>query len=178
MVSHDILLDLLEVWYGVTGKALVWFDSYLCPRNFKVNVNTAYSKPINLEYSVPQGSCLSPVVYLLYASSLEEVITPPEPPAPVPNDPEEKSPTAEKIDLHSYADDHCIKKFKPVCGSETATTKLLSDCLTRIKSWMDLNRLKMNNAKMECIQFGSRHQLANCTCDCIDVHPEMTLLNT
>ena len=27
------------------------------------------------------GSCLGPVAYLLYASSLEEVITPPEPPA-------------------------------------------------------------------------------------------------
>ena len=25
-VSHDILLDLLEVWCGVIGKALAWFD--------------------------------------------------------------------------------------------------------------------------------------------------------
>ena len=60
------------------------------PRNL-----SAYSKPINLEYSVPQGSCIGPVLHLLYASSLEEVITPPEPPAT--NDPKEKSPTAEKI---------------------------------------------------------------------------------
>ena len=48
MVSNDILLDLLEVQYGVTGKALAWFNSYLHPRNFKVNVNSAYSKSINL----------------------------------------------------------------------------------------------------------------------------------
>ena len=64
-VSHHILLDLLEVRYCVIGKALAWFESYLCPRNFKVNVNGAYSKPINLEYSVPQGSCLGPVAFLL-----------------------------------------------------------------------------------------------------------------
>ena len=46
---------------------------------------------------------------------------------------------------------------------------MLSDHLTRIKLWMDLNRLKMNDAKTEYIQFGSRQQLAKCTCDCIDV---------
>ena len=170
-VSHDILLDLLEVWYGVTGKVLAWFDSYLCPRNFKVNVNSAYYKPKNLEYNMPQGSCPGPVAYLLYASSLEEVTAPPDPPGPAPNDPEEKSPTAEKIDLHSYADDHGIRKeFKPVHDNETATTKLLSNCLTRIKLWMDLNRLQMNDANMLYIQFGSRQQLAKCMCDCIDVN--------
>ena len=101
---------------------------------------------------MPQGSCLGQVPHLFFARSLEEVITPPEPPAPAPNDPEEKSPRAEKIDLHGYADDHGIKKkFKPVCDNETATTKKLSDSLTRIKSWMYLNRLKMNDAKMEYI---------------------------
>ena len=139
---------------------------HLHPRNFKVNVNSAYSKPINLEYTRSQGFCLGPVAYLWYASSLEEMFAPPEPPAPAPNDHEEKSSTAKKINLYGYADDHGIKKkFKPVHHSETATTKLLSDYLTRIKSWMDLNRLKMNYAKMEYIQFGSRQQLAKCMCD-------------
>ena len=85
-VSHDILLDLLEIWCGVIGKALAWFDSYLCLRNFKVNVNGAYSKPISLEYSVPHGSCLGLVAYLLYASSVEEVTTSPEHPAPLYSD--------------------------------------------------------------------------------------------
>ena len=154
-VSHDILLDLLEVQYGVTGKALAWFNSYLHPRNFKVNVNSAYSKPINLEYSMPQGSCFGPVAYLLYACSLQEVIIPQEPPAHAPNDPEEKSPTAEEINLYSYADDHGIqKKFKQICDNKTATTKLLSDCLTRIKLWMDLNRPKRMMPKWNTSSLG------------------------
>ena len=173
-VSHDILLDLLEVRYGVIGKALAWFESYLCPQNFKVKVNGAYSKPISLEYSMPQGSYLGPVVYLLYASSMEEVTASPEPPAPASNNLEERLPTAEKIYLHGYNDDHSIKKkFELTCDEETTTTKLLSDCLTRIKSWMDLNRLKMNDAKTEYIQFRSRQQLTKCTCDCIDVKGTM-----
>ena len=152
-VSHDILLDLLEVRYGVIGKDLAWFESYLCPRNFKVNVNSAYSKPICLEYSMPQGSCLGPVVYLLYASSVEEVIALPEPPATASINSDGRLPTAEKIDLHGYADDHGIKKkLELTCDKEVVTTKSLSDCLTRIKSWMDVNRLKMNDAKTEYIQ--------------------------
>ena len=35
---------------------------------------------------------------------------------------------------------------------------------------MGLNRLKMNDVKMEYIQFGSRQQLAKCTCYSIDVN--------
>ena len=100
LVSHDILLDLLEVQYGVIGKALVWLDSYLHSRHFKVNVNGASSKPVSLVHNMPQGSCLGPVVDLLYASSMEEVIASPEPPAPAPNIPEERLLAAEKIDLH------------------------------------------------------------------------------
>ena len=61
------------------AKLLSWLDSYLHPRNFKVNVSSAYSQPINVEYSMLQGSYLGPVMYLVYASSLEEVITAPEP---------------------------------------------------------------------------------------------------
>ena len=80
-VNHGILSDLLEVQYDVTSKALAWFDSFLCPRNFKVNVNGAYSKPISLEYSVTQGSCIGPVAHLFYASSMEEVIASPDHPA-------------------------------------------------------------------------------------------------
>ena len=136
-----------------------------------MKVNDAYSKPISLEYSVPQGSCLGPVAYLLYTSSMKEVIASPEPRAPASNNSKGRMPTAEKIDLHGYADDHGIKKmFERTCDNETVTTKLLSDCLTRIKAWMDLNRLRMNDAKTEYIQFGSRQQLIKCTCNSIDVN--------
>ena len=106
-------------------------------RNFQVNVDGAYFKPVSQEYSMPQGFCLGQVAYLLYASSVEEVIASPELPAPAPNNAEERLPTAEKIDLHGYTNDHGIKKkFELIHDKETVTTKLLSDCLPRIKSWL------------------------------------------
>ena len=37
-------------------------------------VSQQYSKTFNLNYGVPQGTCLGPVLSLLYASRLFEVV--------------------------------------------------------------------------------------------------------
>ena len=42
-VDHGILLDVLNKQFGVSGTASEWFDSYLHPRDCKVNVNGSYS---------------------------------------------------------------------------------------------------------------------------------------
>ena len=68
-VDHGILLDVPQYHFGVTGMARKWFKSYLSPRNFQVNIGKAYSKPIDLEFSVPQGSCARHILFLLYARS-------------------------------------------------------------------------------------------------------------
>ena len=41
----------------------------------------------------------------------------------------------------------------------------LQQCASSLKSWMDLNRLRMNNAKTEFILYGSQPQLDKCTID-------------
>ena len=62
---------------------------------------------MELEYSVPQGSCASQ--YLLYDSTLEEVIN--IIPDPEGSDQEtDITNTRQNIDLHGYADDHGVKK--------------------------------------------------------------------
>ena len=38
-VDHGILLDVLNKQFGVNGTALKWFNSYVHPRDCKVNVN-------------------------------------------------------------------------------------------------------------------------------------------
>ena len=57
-VNYSILLQVLEHWFGVRDRALIWLESYLSPRNITVCVNSAYSDLVELEYSVPQGSCV------------------------------------------------------------------------------------------------------------------------
>ena len=68
-VDHDVLLSVLENNYGVEGKALELCDTYLCPRHSKVNIKNSYSTPRELPFSVPQGSCVSPVFYSVYTNS-------------------------------------------------------------------------------------------------------------
>ena len=75
-VDHQILLDVLENRYGITGTALSWFRTYLQPRFCKVCVNKSYSKLQDLTFSIPQGSCAGPVLYLIYVSTIEDVIPP------------------------------------------------------------------------------------------------------
>ena len=73
-VNHDILLVILDHKFGITDKALKWFDSYLCPRPYKVVTEGVYShekdltvchKETALEwqfstYTVPYWMWLSP----------------------------------------------------------------------------------------------------------------------
>ena len=52
-VDHTILLDILNLKFGIEGEALQWFDQYLRPRSFKVTVNGTYSAEHDLDVSVP-----------------------------------------------------------------------------------------------------------------------------
>ena len=60
--------------FGAIGKSLDWFNSYLCPRAFKVCIGEKYSKEIILPFCVPQGRCFPSALYTVYFSILELVI--------------------------------------------------------------------------------------------------------
>ena len=167
VIYHQLLTQFLtkfflEVLYnkfGVTGKALEWFRLYLEGRKCKVNVGTSYSRDHDLNFSVPQGICVGPVAYSAYASTIQEAVNSSEFAANTELS-AYSEPNLNHIDLHGYADDHGIKRFfipKPLQEKQTIT--LLEEALLRIKTWMDLNHLKMNTAKTEFIVFGSKQQL-------------------
>ena len=73
-VDHDTLLEMLHCKFGISDKALEWINSYLRPRSCNVNIKNSYSSARQINFSVPQGSVAGPVLYLAYASTLEEVI--------------------------------------------------------------------------------------------------------
>ena len=60
-VDHGLLLPRLNTRFGMKGKALAWFKSYL--------INGSNSSHSDLMFRVPQGSVLGPILYLLYVSS-------------------------------------------------------------------------------------------------------------
>src|SRR5678816_3886064 len=69
-VHHSILLHRLENWFGISGPALDWFSTYLCPRTQSVYLNGNYSSDALLTCGVPQGSVLGPLLFTLYTTPL------------------------------------------------------------------------------------------------------------
>ena len=68
-VDHQILLDKMQ-FYGITGRAHKWFSSYLDNRKQYCRVNGTTSSIENIDIRVPQGSCLEPLLFLLYINDL------------------------------------------------------------------------------------------------------------
>ena len=145
-VDHAILLKILENTYGIKGGALQWFRDYLQNRQTRVLIRDTMSEDKDLPFSVPQGSCAGPVLYNIYASTLEGTIK------------------NFKTELIGYADDHTIyDSFSANSRTqEQSCMDGLEGCLAETKQWMNANRLKMNNSKTEFSLLGNQKQVKKC----------------
>ena len=142
-VDHDTLLHQLQFTFGINGKVLSWFSSYLSGRSQQIAFNETLSAEFELQCGVPQGSCLGPLSFTLYSSKLFEII-------------KHHFPT-----VHFYADDtqahisFCPKdRFDQLNAGE-----LLESCITDIRSWMLHDNLKLNDEKTELLLTGTPEKL-------------------
>ena len=133
-VNHKILLDILNKYFRIQGITLKWIKSYLANRQFHVQTEGQLSEVKTIDFSVPQGSILGPVLFICYASTLPELFM-------------------HHNSLSGYAYDHSfIKSFEPT--DHKILTELECD-IKHISHWMHQNHLKMNNGKTEFITFGT-----------------------
>ena len=75
-IDHTILLDRLNVYYGISELALGWFRSYLSGRTHSVKIGSTLSHPALLQYGIPQGSVLGPILFSLYTTLSAQSFTP------------------------------------------------------------------------------------------------------
>lgn len=142
-VNHDILIKRLHEELGIADSALSWFESYLHNRMQKVDIEGSISNPFDLGCGVPQGSCLGPILFIIYASKLFKII-------------EHELPCA-----HCYADDtQLYLSFKPNTTSQDQVLQAMENCIEKIRKWMIHDRLLINDSKTELILIGSKQRLS------------------
>ena len=139
-VNHSILLEVMRNYFAIADMALDWISCYLRNRKFSVHIDSFSSNTKTMNFSMPQGSILGPILFSCYVSTLMEII-----------------PENEENFVSGYADDHAlINTFHT--ENIDISPKLVSN-ISCIKDWMNKNQLQMNDAKIEFIVFGSKHQV-------------------
>ena len=129
-ISHNVLLQ-KNYHYGFRGIALDWFTDYLCNRKQFVMYNNVKSNMGKIDYDVPQGSILGPLLFLLYINDICN--------------------GSNKISCILFADDTNIF----ATGKNlTELTNMLNTELAKINQWIQCNRLSLNTKKKKLHDYG------------------------
>ena len=135
-VDHTILLHRLQNDFGIEGKALQWFTSFITGRTQRVCIDGNSSDLHQLICGVPQGSVLGARMYTMYTQMLANVIR------------------KHDVQHHSYADDTQVYvRCEDNEDARSAAIVKLQSCISDICEWMRANALKLNETKTECIVF-------------------------
>ena len=143
-IYHVIMLDRLNSRFGIKDKVLQWFTSYLNNGSQFVSLNGGISKRFELQYGVPEGSCLRPVLFVLYVSKFFQILK------------------SQLPDAHTFADDNQLYiSFEPDSTTDQiAAVTNMEGCIDDIKNWMLNDNLKRNDGKSDFFIIGTRQQLS------------------
>ena len=130
-LDHTILLSKLK-YYGIRGRALSWFRSYLSKRHQFVTINNVNSNPKPIPCGVPQGSILGPLLFIIYVNDLYKA--------------------SNRLHIISYADDTNLFFSSPDLDMLVETVQ---NEFVNVRNWFCVNRLSLNVKKTNSVIFRS-----------------------
>ena len=130
-INHDILLYKLS-HYGIRGKALEWFRSYLRDRKQFVSVQNENSSTKIVHCGVPQGSLLGPLLFIIYINDFHK--------------------SSDRLSFIHFADDSSIFFSHPNPNYLLGT---INTELNHICDWIKANKLSLNLQKTNFMLFSN-----------------------
>ena len=128
-LEHTVLLKKLEI-YGIRGPLLDWYSSYLNQRKLMAKCNNTLSIKYDISYGTPQGSCLGPLLFIIFCNDLYLHLT--------------------FLSCIQFADDttlYCSEKSPRLIESN------FNHDLVNIFDWFCANKLTLNAKKSVCMIF-------------------------
>jgi len=126
----------------------------------RIAVQGTISRQFDLDCGVPQGSCLGPFLFVIYASNLFKIA-------------EKHLPS-----IHFFADDtQLYLSFKPddtTCQNDAINA--MNKCVDDLRNWMITDKLMINDDKTKFLLIGTRQQLAKINTACSITVVNMTLI--
>ena len=144
-VDHQTLLQRLSCSYGLGGVVLGWIESFLTDRTQTVIFAEQQSAQTKLQYGVPQGSVLGPLLFNLYTADIIFI--------------------AASFDarVHCYADDVQLYMHCSATDTTFAVDRLLA-CIAAIDGWMSSNRMQIKRNSSGLALVNSLLALTFCRC--------------
>ena len=134
-VQHDRLIGKMKEM-SLSQRTVQWFQDYLSTRKQYTYVNGCDSDTVNVPYGVPQASVLGPLLYLLYANDIENVI--------------------QNSHVAMYADDTVIYSKN---GDYSKGMVEVQTDLENLQEWCNRNGIYINVGKTKKMVFGSKRIL-------------------
>ena len=133
-VNHDILCTKLDK-LGIIGECKNLIVEYLENRKQFVMNNGIRSECRTINYGIPQGTVLGPLIYLMYVNDIME--------------------SDVRSDLSMFADDTAIVAHG---NNLKDTISQITDDIDKLSEWFSYNKLTVNLDKSKCMYFGKSVQ--------------------
>jgi hypothetical protein len=141
-VDHSILCKKLSM-LGIQNHALSWLQNYLEDRHQSVRIGESVSSSCLVKYGVPQGSVLGPVLFSLYLTGIQDVLS------------------KYGFTYALFADDIQLMVVSDPANVSAALIKL-ETCLNELIEWLNSHYLAVNSSKTEFLLLGTQKQIQKC----------------